>query len=46
MCLYLRTEIQVFSIILTSFKRGVIYHPPPPHFKTNPKKPTHIKVKY
>ena len=30
MCVYLRTKFQVASIILTSFRRGVISPPPPP----------------
>ena len=29
MCLYLRTKLQVSSIILTSFRQGVILLPPP-----------------
>ena len=38
MCVYLRTKFQVSSIILTSFKRGVILTPTSPHCQTNPSK--------
>ena len=31
MCVYVRTKFQVSSIILTSFREGEFYHPPPPH---------------
>ena len=30
MCVYLRTKFEVSSIILTSFRQGVIPPPPPP----------------
>ena len=43
MCVYLRTKVQVSSIILTSFRQGkdqggggVIYPHSPPHLKMNP----------
>ena len=44
--MYLRTKIQVSSIILTRFRQGVILSPPPHHhhFKQIPKKPTQIRV--
>ena len=41
--MYLRTKFQVSSIILTSFRRGVIY--PPPSQNEPPKKLTQIWVK-
>ena len=41
---YLRTRFQVSSIILTSFRQGIFY-PSPTYLKTNPKKPTQIRVK-
>ena len=42
MCLYLRNNFHVSSIILTSFKQGVILTPPTA--KRTPKKPTQIRV--
>ena len=47
MCGYLRTKLQVSSIILTSFRQeGVILQPPPrTTAKTTPKKSTLIRVK-
>ena len=41
MGLYLREKFQVSSIILTSFRQGVILPPPPPPLK---KEPTQIRV--
>ena len=41
MCVYLRAEIEISSIILTSFRQGIILPPTP---KRNPKKPTQIRV--
>ena len=46
MCVYLRVKFKVSSIILTSFRQGLILSPPPPHTHTskrNPKKPTQIR---
>ena len=37
MYVYLRIKFQVFSIILTGFRQGVIL-PPLPHLKTHPEK--------
>ena len=48
MDVYLRVKFEVYSIILTSFRQGVILpHPPPPPetWKQTPKKPTQIRVK-
>ena len=57
MCLYLRAKFEVSSIILTSFRQGVILLPPPlPHpppknetIKSPPRlgliSPVHVKVK-
>ena len=42
MCVYLRAEIEISSIILTSFRQGIILPPTP---KRTPKKPTQIRVK-
>ena len=51
MCVYLHTKFQVSSIILTSFRQGVIFPSPPPPTHTHthtskrtPKKPTQIRV--
>ena len=44
MSVYLRAKFEVSSILLTSFRQGLIL-PPPTHLKTNPKKPTQIRVK-
>ena len=38
MYVYLRIKFQVFSIILTGFRQGVILPPPLPHLKTHPEK--------
>ena len=43
MCVYVRTKFQVFSIILTSFRREVILPTPTPAKRT-PKNPNQIKV--
>ena len=43
MGLYLREKFQVSSIILTSFRQGVILPPSPPQKRT-PKEPTQIRV--
>ena len=32
----LRTKFQISSIILTSFRQGVVLHPLPLHLKTDP----------
>ena len=50
MCMHLRSKFQVSSIILTSFRQGVILHlspppHPPTHLKTNPEKLTQIRIK-
>ena len=45
MCVYLRTKFQVSSIIVMSFRQGVILPPQPhPTAKQTPKKPTQIRV--
>ena len=50
MCVYLRTKFQVSSIILKSFRHGVILpltpapSPPPPTAKSTLKKPTLIDL--
>ena len=46
MCVYLRTKFQVFNIILTRFRQGLIL-PPPLHLTSNQtlKKLTQIRVK-
>ena len=36
MCVYMCTKFQVSSIILTSFRQGANFTPPPPHGKANP----------
>ena len=41
MCAYLRAEIEISSIILTSFRQGVILPSTP---KQTPKKPTQIRI--
>ena len=33
MCVYLRTKFKVSTIILTSFRQGVILHSPPPQYE-------------
>ena len=43
MGVYLRAKFEASSIILTSFRWGVIL--PPPNSKWTPKKPTQIRVK-
>ena len=43
MGVYLRAKFEVSSIILTSFRQGVILLPPTS--KRTPKKPTQIRVK-
>ena len=43
MCVYLHAKFEVSSIILTSFRQGVIL--PPPTSKRTPKKHTKIRVK-
>ena len=48
MCVYIGAKFEVCSIILTSFRQGVILPPPPPSSftsKRTPKKPTQIRVK-
>ena len=45
MGMYLRAKFNVSSIILTSFRRGVIL-PPSPTSKRTPKKPTQIRVNF
>ena len=45
MCMFLRTKLQVSSIIRTRFRQGVILAPPLPASKWNPKKLTQIRVK-
>ena len=47
MSVYLETQFQVSSIILTSFRQGVIFpsSPLPLPQKPTPKKPTYIRVK-
>ena len=44
--MYLRTKFEASSIVLTGFRLGTGNSPPPPtpHLKTNPKKPTQIRV--
>ena len=44
MCVYLRVKFEVSSITLTSFRQGGNFtlH----HLKTNPSKPTQIRVQY
>ena len=42
MYVYLHSKFQVSSLILTSFRQGVIL---PPTAKQTPKKPTQIRVK-
>ena len=44
---YLRTNFQVFRIILPTFRQGggEFTPPPPPTSKPTPKKPTQIRVK-
>ena len=37
MCVNVHTKFGVYSVILTSFRQGVI-PPPPPHQKKNPEK--------
>ena len=44
MGVYLRAKFEVSSIILTSFRQGVILSPLPPTSKRTPKKPTQISV--
>ena len=47
MCVYVRAKFEVSSIILTSFRQGVILPPPlPPQNANPPKNPTQIRVKY
>ena len=51
-CVYLRTNIQVSNLILTSFRQegggggeGILpFYPPPRPSKQTPKKPTQIRV--
>ena len=46
MGVYLRGKLEVSSVILTSFRQGVILQPPPLRtLKRTPKKPTQIRVK-
>ena len=47
MCLYLRTKLEVSSIILVSFRQGRIFYqgPSTTTAKQTPKKPTQIRVK-
>ena len=42
--MYILTKFQASSVILTSFRQGVI--PPPVTEKQNPKNPTQIRVKW
>ena len=44
MDVYLRAKFEVSSIILTGLRQGIIL-PSHAHLKTNPKKPTQIRVK-
>ena len=45
-CVYLRTEFQGSSIILMSFRKGVILPPPlPTTAKHTPQKSTQIRIK-
>ena len=41
---YLRAKFEISSIILTSFRQGVILPPPSPTSKRTPKKTTQIRV--
>ena len=43
MGVYLRAKFEVSSTIWTGFRRDN-FTPPPPHLKTNPKKPTQIRI--
>ena len=48
MCVYLRAEFEVSSLILTSFRQRVQLYPPPllapaTQNKQTPKKPTQVK---
>ena len=45
MCVHLCTKFKVSSIILTSFRQGIIFLPPSPSSKLTPKNPTQIRVK-
>ena len=44
MCVYLRAKFEGSSIILTSFRQGVILPPPLPTSTQTPKKPSQIRV--
>ena len=44
MCVYLRTKFQVSTVILTSFRHGIVL--PPPTSKENSKEATQVRVKY
>ena len=44
MGVYLRAKFEVYSIILTSFREGIVLPPPPS--KRTPKKPTQIRVNF
>ena len=46
MGVYLRAKLEVSSIILTGFRHGGNFTPPPPTSKRTPKKPTQVRVKY
>ena len=47
MCVYLRTKLQISSVILTSFRQGGRdnFSPQSPTSKRMPEKPAQIKVK-
>ena len=45
MGVYLGAKFEVFSIILTGFRQGVILPPPPATSTGTPKKPIQIRVK-
>ena len=44
MGLYVRAKFQVYRIILTSFRQGVVI-PPPTTTKRTPKEPTQVRLK-